>query len=120
MTLSETDRQNIRLIVEQQLEAFQRDDAAGAFALASPGIQAQFSTPEKFVAMVKSAYSAVYRPRAVIFEQVAIVDGTPSQKLFLLSPNGHLVSAHYPMEKQPSGTWRIQGCFLNPIEGKTV
>lgn len=120
MTITETDRRDIRLIVEQQLEAFQRDDAASAFALASPGIQAQFSTPEKFVAMVKSSYSAVYRPRAVMFEQVAIVDGTPSQKLFLLGPDGSLVSALCPMEKQPNGTWRIQGCFLVPIEGKTV
>jgi hypothetical protein len=48
MQITDTDRTSIRSIVEQQLLAFQRDDAAVAFAFASPGIQQQFRTPESF------------------------------------------------------------------------
>uniref|UniRef100_UPI00403F8DA0 DUF4864 domain-containing protein n=1 Tax=Microcoleus sp. OTE_8_concoct_300 TaxID=2964710 RepID=UPI00403F8DA0 len=52
MLISESDRATIRSVVEKQLQAFQKDDAAGAFAFASPGIQQQFRTAENFMHMV--------------------------------------------------------------------
>jgi len=36
--ITDSDRATIRSVVEQQLQAFQKDDAAGAFAFASPEI----------------------------------------------------------------------------------
>jgi hypothetical protein len=38
MQITDSDRATIRSVVEKQLQAFQKDDAAGAFAFASPGI----------------------------------------------------------------------------------
>lgn len=115
MQITETDRTSIRSIVEQQLQAFQRDDAAAAFAFASPGIQQQFGTPESFMKMVRIAYQAVYRPRSVVFEDLANVSGNPAQPVFLLDPKGIPAMAIYLMEKQPDSSWRINGCYLVPI-----
>jgi Domain of unknown function (DUF4864) len=61
--LAPIDRTTIRTVIERQLDAFRRDDAASAFAFASPEIQAAFSTPEDFLAVVKTFYEPVYRPR---------------------------------------------------------
>lgn len=118
MEVTETDRIAIRSVIECQLQAFQNDDAAGAFAFASPGIQAQFGTPENFMCMVKTGYTAVYRPRSVLFEDLTTMRGALTQPVLLLDSDGMLVKALYLMEKQASATWRINGCYLipNPLD----
>jgi hypothetical protein len=115
-----SDRNNIRFLVESQLQAFQHDDADAAFALASPAIQGQFGSPEHFLAMVKTAYPPVYRPRSVVFEDLTMVQGLPAQKIMLMSADGELIRAVYLMQRQPDTTWRIHGCFLIPVGGKTL
>jgi len=116
MQIIDSDRAAIRFIIERQLEAFQNDDADTAFSFASPGIQIAFQSPEIFMQMVKSSYQAVYRPRSVLFENLAIVNGALAQSVLLLDPEGNPRRALYQMEKQLDGSWRINGCFLVPIE----
>ncbi|NJL22638.1 MAG: DUF4864 domain-containing protein [Leptolyngbyaceae cyanobacterium SM1_3_5] len=114
--LSEIDRRAIRRVIERQLEAFGRDDADAAFAFASPAIQAQFESPSRFIAMVRSSYAPVYRPRSILFQDIVAIEGYPAQKLTLMDANGDLFTAFYVMEPQRDGRWRIQGCFLMPLE----
>jgi Domain of unknown function (DUF4864) len=116
MQITESDRVVIRSVIESQLQAFQEDDAVSAFAFASPGIQETFQTPEKFLEMVKNYYKAVYRPRSVLFDDFAIVNGTLAQPVLLFGPDEVPVRALYLMEKQPDNTWKIHGCHLVPIE----
>jgi len=118
--LKQADQNAIRWVIECQLEAFQREDAEGAFAFASPSIQDQFETSEKFMMMVKTAYQPVYRPRSVLFEEITMIEGTPAQKVLMMAAAGELVTALYLMEKQSNNNWRIQGCFLIPVEDKTL
>lgn len=120
MEVTDTDRVAIRSVIERQLEAFQRDDAIGAFAFASPGIQAQFGTAKNFMAMVRASYQPVYRPRSVVFEDITTVEGIPAAQVLLLSPDGEPVMALYLMEKQLDGSWKINGCYLVPIKGETT
>jgi hypothetical protein len=120
MEMSDPDRKAIRSIIEQQLEAFQQDNAEAAFSFASPAIQQKFETPETFLLMVREAYPAVYRPRSVMFDSFTFFQGIPAQAVTLLSPDGELVRALYLMEKQPDGVWRISGCLLAPLEGQTI
>lgn len=115
MYLTERDRDTIRQLITQQLDAFQRDDATTAFGFASPSIQAQFGDPETFMKMVKTAYVAVYRPRSVLFEGIVDVEGLPAQTIVLMSPHGQIVRAIYIMQRQPDGDWRIHGCMLEPF-----
>ncbi|MEG3990024.1 DUF4864 domain-containing protein [Microcoleus sp. S28C3] len=115
MFISESDRATIRSVVEQQLQAFQKDDAAEAFSFASPEIQQQFRTAENFMHMVKIAYEAVYRPRSVLLENLTTVEGIPAQPVLLLDLEGIPIRAIYLMEKQFDNSWRINGCYLVSI-----
>ncbi len=120
MEVTETDRTAIRFVIERQLQAFQNDDATTAFSFASPGIQIQFETPENFMRVVKTAYPAVYRPRSVLFEDLTNMRGVLTQPVLLLDSEGVPMTALYLMENQPDRTWRINGCYLVPVERGTI
>lgn len=110
--VSAADRATIRGVIESQMAAFQRDDGAAAFAFASPSIQAMFGTAENFLAMVRQGYAAVYRPRAVTFEDIVGEAERPVQLVRVVGPDGTPVIAAYEMTRLPDGTWRINGCVL--------
>ena len=112
--VGEADRQAIRMVIEAQLGAFQRDDAVAAFAQASPSIQAMFQTPDRFMDMVRGGYRPVYRPRQVEFRDIIDLDGVPTQRVFIIGPDGAPIMALYPMELQSDGVWKIGGCYLVP------
>ncbi len=116
MEMSETDLGAIRVVIEEQIQAFLQDDAITAFAQAAPGIQMQFGTAENFVRMVEAAYPPVYRPRSVVFEGMMQVDGFPAQQVMMLDQAGDLIRATYMMQPQPYGRWKIAGCYLTPLE----
>ncbi len=112
--LSAADREAIRGVIAHQIEAFRHDDAEAAFGIASPGIQDQFGTPGRFLDMVRHAYPAVHRPRAVEFTGLRLGDGAVVQEVELVGPDGALELALYSMERDSAGTWRISGCTLVP------
>ena len=112
-TLTPADRGAIRAVIEEQLEAFRRDDAEAAFGLAAPGIQHTFVTPERFMIMVRRGYRQVYRPSVVEFRELRHVEDVgPVQSVYFEGQDGDAVMALYPMERQPDGSWRINGCHL--------
>jgi ketosteroid isomerase-like protein len=106
------DEAAIQDVIGRQLEAFRRDDAAAAFALASPDIQAMFGAPGYFMGMVIHGYPPVYRPQQVAFGALVSENGVPVQKVELIGPDGAAWTALYAMEKQDDGTWKIAGCRL--------
>lgn len=110
--VSKTDRNAIRAVIEDQLAAFQQDDMVRAFSHASPMIQRKFGTPENFMRMVRSGYLPVYRPREVEFRDIVMFQGELTQQVFLVGPDHRPVVALYPMERQPDGAWKINGCYL--------
>ncbi len=115
-TLGAVDRAAIHAVVEQQLAAFQRDDGGAAFGFASPTIQQQFQSPDNFMRMVRTGYQPVYRPREVQFGAIVAVDGVIIQRVEIVGPDGAPGLAHYVMQRQPDGSWRINGCFLTASE----
>lgn len=118
--ISEADRTAIREVIEDQLAAFQRDDMVAAFAQASPTIQRQFGTAENFMRMVRIGYKPVYRPRRVEFRDIILLRGEPTQQVFLIGPDRLPVMALYPMEQQPDGAWKINGCYLVRVPNEAV
>jgi len=120
-TLSDADRAAIRQVIQSQLDAFKRDDGAAAYAFASPLIQQKFGTAEHFLSMVRTAYPAVYRPKAVEFRELASSDDMGvMQKVFFIGPDGAGVLAFYQMERQPDGSWKISGCFVTVAPDTSV
>ena len=107
----------VREVVQAQLDAFQADDAARAFALATPGIRETFGNAATFMAMVQQAYPAVYRPKTVAFEPAVLVDGEVVQAVRLTDQEGRAWIAIYPMQRQPDGSWKTNGCQLARLSG---
>lgn len=110
--LGAPDRAAILGVIRHQLDAFRADDAGAAFADASPGIQGLFGDPAHFMAMVKSGYPMVYRPRAANFGALVEIDGRTVQQVTLVGQDGRPTLALYYMQRQPDGSWKIDGCQL--------
>jgi hypothetical protein len=116
----EADPNAIRSIISGQMEAFQRDDGAAAYDYASPTIKGLFPSVDRFMAMVKSGYPPVYRPKSVTFGQLAETPSGPMQKVFLTGPDGRNWVAIYALQRQPDGSWKINGVQLIEDDGATI
>lgn len=110
----------IRAVISEQLDAFAHDDAPRAFSLATSGIRTRFGTPEVFIAMVRTGYPVVYRPKSVQFEKPVIVAGEVIQPVRMTDAEGGAWIALYPMQRQADSGWRINGCFLERLTGERV
>ena len=108
----------IQATVQRQFDAFDRDDAAAAFAQASSTARERFGTPERFMEMVKAQYQAVYRRRSVIFTDIERVDGLTIQSVRVTDADDRVWVALYQMQQEQDGQWRILGCQL--LETKSV
>ena len=111
------DAKAVRMVIEAQLDAFRHDDAARAFALATPGVRQTFRSAENFLAMVRASYAVVYRPKSVIFETPQFIDDQVIQPVRLTDAEGRGWLAIYPMQRQPDGSWRTDGCQLARLAG---
>lgn len=110
----------IRGVIESQLAAFKRDDGQTAFSFASPTIKQIFGTPERFMAMVRQGYPAVYRPQAVEFRKLH-QDGTALiQEIRFIGPDGKAVIGLYSLIQTPDGEWLIDGVVMVPAPEQSV
>ena len=112
------DVKSIRRVIEQQIDAFKRDDATGAYSFAAPAIRKIFPSAEIFMQMVRQGYQPVYRPRSFAFEELTRIDGKLVQPVRVIGPVGLPVTALYIMERQPDGNWKIGGCVLTQAPGQ--
>jgi hypothetical protein len=99
----------MQAIITGQIAAFGHDDAATAYGFASPAIKGQFTTPDAFMAMVKSGYGPIYRPRSVVMGALADSENGPVQTVYVTGADGQSWVALYTFQKQPDGTWKING-----------
>ena len=110
--VTSADLEEIRGVIHRQIDAFRRDDAQGAFALASPGVQQAFGTPQRFLEVVRMAYRAVYRPGRVSFLDPMLLSGDVVQQVQITDRTGAVWLAYYAMQRQEDGSWRMHGCHL--------
>lgn len=105
-----------RHVIEQQIEAFLKDDAAAAYAFAAPGIQARYPDKDSFFAMVKKSYQPVYKPGNYAFgRSKSVGDGSMVlHELLIEGRDGKDWKAVYKLLRQPDGTYRIGGVFIAP------
>jgi hypothetical protein len=102
----------IRAVIHRQIDAFRRDDARGAFALASPGVQQAFGTPQRFLDTVRLAYRPMYRPARVSFLEPMLLSDEVVQQVQIVDRAGAIWLAYYSMQRQQDGSWRTNGCHL--------
>jgi len=118
--LAPADATAIREVIQSQIEAFRHDDGAAAFGYASPMIQEKFGDPGNFMDMVRTGYPQVYRPKTVEFEELSVEEVGPVQNVLVVGPDGIPVMAIYLMQRQPDGSWRINGVYLTRIPDQSV
>jgi hypothetical protein len=104
--------QEAKALIERQLDAFAHDDAAGAYALASPGLKTVFADPDTFMQMVRGQYAPVYRHQSVEFGEMQVDGDNVSQVLTIIDDDNQVWKALYKLARQPDGTWLITGCVL--------
>jgi len=118
-SVTASDQQAARSIIERQMEAFRRDDGETAFSYAAPAIRRQFVTAENFMRMVRIAYFPVYRPKKVIFAAFRLIgSGDMIVRTLIVGPDEKTVQAIYRLQRQNDGFWRISACVLLPFDGK--
>ena len=110
--LSAEDEKNIRSVVQGQLDALARDDAATAFSFAAPNVRNAFVTAPRFLDMVQRGYPVVYRPASVAFLKVEGKNKLAFQRVQMTDQAGVPWLATYSLALQKNGAWRITGCSV--------
>jgi hypothetical protein len=106
-----------RALISNQLEAFDRDDAAGAYALVTPGLKMTFTDPDSFMKLVRDHYAPVYRRRAVNFGDAKIEGDMLAITATLIDGDNQVWTALYELERQADGQWLINSCkLIRPLE----
>ena len=105
------DAASARGVIESQINAFLDDDAATAYSFAAPAIKQIYPDQTRFFDMVKRGYQPVYRPGNFAFgRSKAAADGSGIvQEVIIQGPDGEDWTALYSLERQPDGSFKING-----------
>ena len=112
------DEKTVRTVVQAQLAAFAKDDAARAFSFAAPNVQKAVGTAEGFMAMVRRDYPVVYRPASVAFLKPEGKNDQVIQRVQMADASGVSWLAVYSLERQRNKAWRITGCVVVENKGR--
>ncbi len=106
--------QTAQSLIERQIEAFLRNDAAAAYSFAAPGIKALFPDKDSFLAMVKKNYQPVYHPGNYAFGKGRAIDGgaVVYQELLITGTDDKNWTAIYQIVRQPDGSYRINSVHI--------
>lgn len=116
--LTAVDEKNVRAVVQSQLAAFAKDDAATAFSFAAPNVRKAVGTAEAFMTMVRRDYPVVYRPASVAFLKPEGKDGQVIQRVQMADAQGVSWLAVYSLQQQGNKAWRITGCVVVENKGR--
>ena len=112
-SLSADDKQAFQSVISGQIDAFRAEDGVRAYGYAAPMIKQIFPNPDVFMNMVRQGYQPVYRPQSFKFGDASLsASGRPIQKVTVVGPDGITYEAIYTMERQPDGSWQINGCAI--------
>ena len=116
--LSAEDEKNVRMVVQGQLDALARDDAAKAFSFAAPNVRDAFVTAPRFLDMVQRGYPVVHHPASVAFLKVEGKNMLAFQRVQMTDQAGVPWLATYSLSQQKNGDWRITGCSVVANQGR--
>jgi len=107
-------------IIERQFDAFARDDAEAAYALADPTIKNMFGDADHFLAMVRDQYPPVYRHRSVEFGEFSELGDKASLKATIVDADNVVWTALYSLRRAANGEWLISGCVLERSKASAI
>jgi hypothetical protein len=101
-----------RTVIERQLDAFQRGDAEGAYALTSPGLKSAYSNPVSFMDQVRSGNAPFFHRRITEFDDFVINGDNAAQSVVVVDDDSDVWNVVYKLSRQPDGSWLIDGVLL--------
>ena len=107
-------------IIERQFDAFARDDAEAAYALADPTIKNMFGDADHFLAMVRDQYPPVYRHRSVEFGEFSELGDEASLKATIVDADNVVWTGLYSLRRAANGEWLISGCVLERSKASAI
>jgi Domain of unknown function (DUF4864) len=110
--LTRADQAAMRLLIEAQIAAMRADDWPGAFALASPDLQAQYGTPAAFRDDVTAHYAPLPAVASAEFIDIVTFHGLPTYRVTLTDGDASSTTAYYLVRRLDDGSLRIAGCVL--------
>lgn len=122
--LSAVDESSVRAVVEGQLAALASGDAGKAFSFAAPNVRESLGSADRFVAMVRAHYPAIYRPASTSFlkpesyGEAADLSDQATQRVHVVDKEGNAWVALYSLQRQRDKTWRITGCSVQPDKSR--
>ena len=119
-TFTPADEKSVRSVIEAQLAALAKDDAATAFSYAAPNIRKALGTASRFLSMVKNDYPVVYRPASVAFLKPEGEGDDVVQRVQMQDADGNAWLAIYSLQRQKGNLWRITGCSVIENKGRMV
>lgn len=102
----------VNRVIQQQLEAFRKNDFGTAYGFALSGIRKQFTQAE-FEKMVRGNFAPMVKPGVVEFGGTKIAEGKAAVQLTLTAADGTKSAYRYFLEKE-NGEWHIAAVV--PIE----
>jgi hypothetical protein len=118
---SPAEKQAMQAVIAAQLNAFESDRNDEAYSYAAPLIKNYFGSVDNFMMMVQRGYEPVRRHKSFTFgagfsDQL----GRNAQRVVIDADDGKRYEALYTLEKQPDGSWKINGCTLLEIAATDV
>jgi len=101
-----------RTVIQRQLDAFQRGDAEGAYALTSPDLKAAYSNPVSFMDQVRSGNTPFFHRRITEFEDFVLNGDSAAQSVVVVDDDSDVWNVVYKLSRQPDGSWLIDGVIL--------
>jgi hypothetical protein len=102
-----------RTVIQRQLDAFQRGDAEGAFALASPALKAAYSNSNNFLESVRSGNTPFFHRRITEYDDFLLNGDDAAQSVVVVDDNSNVWNVVYKLSRQPDGVWMIDGVLLS-------
>lgn len=99
-------------VIQNQLNAFNRDDGADAYGYAAPNIKTIFPSVDIFMQMVRGGYGFLIDPAGVEFLDIRSDGGALYQAVRVIDRDGKRRIAIYHMEQQEDGSWKIAGVYI--------
>lgn len=98
-------------VIASQIAALLQGDAATAYSFASPGIRSLYPDKDRFLAMVRKQYDAVYQAGNYAFGRSKLIGGGESvlQEVMISAKEGKDWTAIYEMRLMDDGSYKVNG-----------
>ena len=110
--------QGIETAVRGQILALAARDADRAFGFLTPAIQDYFASSKAFFSTLANQVSPMVRAERFAFAGVDRDTVGAVQKVLLTGPEGHQWLATFKVQRQPDGSWLINGCHVDAAKGQ--